>query len=148
MAVIQGKRINRREGTNSAKILHFAKASVNFLRPSNLHDFLLNPQRSCWILAVVLMVAEVLVNSVVIHKVKYTEIDWVAYMQEVEGVVGVNGTTDYSQLKGDTGPLVYPGGFVWFYTGLYYLTSKGEDIRTAQYFFALVYLLMVGLVFR
>ena len=98
MAVIQGKRIKGREGTNSAKILHFAKASVNFLRPSNLHDFLLNPQRSCWILAVVLMVAEVLVNLVVIHKVKYTEIDWVAYMQEVEGVVGVNGTTDYSQV--------------------------------------------------
>ena len=33
-----------------------------------------------------------------------TEIDWVAYMQEVEGVV--NGTYDYTQLKGDTGPLV------------------------------------------
>jgi len=148
MAVIPGKKSNKREGTTSAKVKQFANASVNFLRPSNLHDFLLNPQRSCWILAVVLMVAEVLVNLVVIHKVKYTEIDWVAYMQEVEGVVGVNGTTDYSQLKGDTGPLVYPGGFVWFYTGLYYLTSKGQDIRTAQYFFALVYLLMVGLVFR
>lgn len=33
-----------------------------------------------------------------------TEIDWVAYMQEVEGVI--NGTYDYLQLKGDTGPLV------------------------------------------
>lgn len=33
-----------------------------------------------------------------------TEIDWVAYMQEVEGAL--NGTLDYSQLKGDTGPLV------------------------------------------
>ena len=33
-----------------------------------------------------------------------TEIDWVAYMQEVEGVL--NGTWNYSQLKGDTGPLV------------------------------------------
>ena len=33
-----------------------------------------------------------------------TEIDWRAYMQEVEGVV--NGTRDYYQLKGDTGPLV------------------------------------------
>ena len=33
-----------------------------------------------------------------------TEIDWVAYMQEVEGVL--NGTRDYSQLRGDTGPLV------------------------------------------
>ena len=33
-----------------------------------------------------------------------TEIDWVAYMQEVGGVI--NGTFDYMQLKGDTGPLV------------------------------------------
>ena len=33
-----------------------------------------------------------------------TEIDWKAYMQEVEGVK--NGTYDYTQLKGDTGPLV------------------------------------------
>ena len=33
-----------------------------------------------------------------------TEIDWEAYMQEVEGVV--NGTYDYTQLKGGTGPLV------------------------------------------
>ncbi len=33
-----------------------------------------------------------------------TEIDWVAYMQEVEGFL--NGTYDYMELKGDTGPLV------------------------------------------
>lgn len=33
-----------------------------------------------------------------------TEIDWKAYMDEVEGVI--NGTFDYTQLKGDTGPLV------------------------------------------
>ena len=33
-----------------------------------------------------------------------TEIDWKAYMQEVEGVI--NGTYDYIKLKGDTGPLV------------------------------------------
>ena len=33
-----------------------------------------------------------------------TEIDWRAYMQEVEGFV--NGTRDYYQLQGDTGPLV------------------------------------------
>lgn len=33
-----------------------------------------------------------------------TEIDWKAYMDEVEGVI--NGTYDYTLLKGDTGPLV------------------------------------------
>lgn len=36
-----------------------------------------------------------------------TEIDWVAYMEEVGGVLA--GERDYSQLKGCTGPLVYPG---------------------------------------
>ena len=39
------------------------------------------------------------------HVISDTEIDWVAYMQEVEGVI--NGTYDYMKLKGDTGPLVY-----------------------------------------
>lgn len=39
-----------------------------------------------------------------------TEIDWVAYMEEVEGVV--NGTWDYIKLRGGTGPLVYPAGTV------------------------------------
>lgn len=33
-----------------------------------------------------------------------TEIDWEAYMEEVEGVI--NGTYDYAHLKGGTGPLV------------------------------------------
>lgn len=35
---------------------------------------------------------------------KDTEIDWIAYMQEVEGFI--NGTYNYYELKGDTGPLV------------------------------------------
>jgi alpha-1,3-mannosyltransferase len=33
-----------------------------------------------------------------------TEIDWKAYMQEVEGFL--TGERDYRKLKGDTGPLV------------------------------------------
>lgn len=33
-----------------------------------------------------------------------TEIDWEAYMEEVEGVI--NGTYDYTNLRGGTGPLV------------------------------------------
>ena len=33
-----------------------------------------------------------------------TEIDWGAYMEDVEGVI--NGTYDYTNLRGGTGPLV------------------------------------------
>ncbi|XP_075794222.1 dol-P-Man:Man(5)GlcNAc(2)-PP-Dol alpha-1,3-mannosyltransferase isoform X3 [Pelodiscus sinensis] len=75
-----------------------------------------------------------------------TEIDWKAYMDEVEGVV--NGTFDYTQLKGETGPLVYPAGFVYIFLGLYYLTSHGINIRLAQYLFAALYLVTLLLVFR
>ena len=46
------------------------------------------------------------------------------------------------------GPLVYPAGFVWFYMGLYYVTSQGTNIMLAQYIFAGLYLANLGLVFR
>nr|XP_030717970.1 dol-P-Man:Man(5)GlcNAc(2)-PP-Dol alpha-1,3-mannosyltransferase isoform X5 [Globicephala melas]XP_030717979.1 dol-P-Man:Man(5)GlcNAc(2)-PP-Dol alpha-1,3-mannosyltransferase isoform X5 [Globicephala melas] len=74
-----------------------------------------------------------------------TEIDWKAYMAEVEGVI--NGTYDYTQLRGDTGPLVYPAGFVYIFMGLYYATGRGTDIRMAQHIFAVLYLATLLLVF-
>lgn len=73
-----------------------------------------------------LLVAEFVLNVLIIQKVKYTEIDWVAYMQEVEGYLG--GERDYMKLRGDTGPLVYPAGFVYVYSLLRYLTEQGTNI--------------------
>lgn len=49
---------------------------------------------TCWCLLIV----EVFLNFIIIQRVPYTEIDWKAYMQEIEGFL--NGTWDYSQLKG------------------------------------------------
>ncbi|KAL3861586.1 hypothetical protein ACJMK2_007612 [Sinanodonta woodiana] len=92
-----------------------------------------------------LLLGEIAVNIFVINKIKYTEIDWQAYMQEVEGVV--NGTYDYMQLKGDTGPLVYPAGFVYIFMALYCVTDLGRNIRLAQYLFAVLYLLTLLVVF-
>uniref|UniRef100_G3PQJ6 Dol-P-Man:Man(5)GlcNAc(2)-PP-Dol alpha-1,3-mannosyltransferase n=1 Tax=Gasterosteus aculeatus aculeatus TaxID=481459 RepID=G3PQJ6_GASAC len=94
----------------------------------------------------VLWFMEIGINVWVIQKVAYTEIDWKAYMDEVEGVI--NGTYDYTELKGDTGPLVYPAGFVYIFTALYYITSRGVNIRLAQYIFAAFYLVTLLLVFR
>ncbi|KAL6427996.1 hypothetical protein ACFW04_008414 [Cataglyphis niger] len=68
------------------------------------------------------ILAEIIVNILVIENVSYTEIDWRAYMQEVEGFL--NGTMDYSKLRGDTGPL------------------------TAQYIYAIVYAITLMLVFK
>ncbi|KAL6467879.1 hypothetical protein MHYP_G00235560 [Metynnis hypsauchen] len=99
-----------------------------------------------FLVAAVLWVLEIGINAWVIQKVAYTEIDWKAYMDEVEGVI--NGTYDYTQLKGDTGPLVYPAGFVYIFTALYYITDHGLNIRLGQYVFAGFYLITLLLVFR
>ena len=78
-----------------------------------------------------------------------TEIDWVAYMQEVEGWV-VEGHTDYTQLRGDTGPLVYPAGFLYVYRFLrYFVGDSGRSasaIRAAQWIFAGLYLMVQAIV--
>ncbi|XP_076973850.1 dol-P-Man:Man(5)GlcNAc(2)-PP-Dol alpha-1,3-mannosyltransferase isoform X1 [Tamandua tetradactyla] len=105
---------------------------------------LLEP-RYTLLVAACLCLAEVGITFWVIHRVAYTEIDWKAYMAEVEGVI--NGTYDYTKLQGDTGPLVYPAGFVYVFMGLYYATGRGVDIRVAQHIFAVLYLATLLLVF-
>jgi len=131
--------------------LHFTnlfKAIGGLRHPSEwmrLTQQMLFDAKYFWLIASLLFIQEIVVNIAVIWKVVYTEIDWVAYMSEVEGFL--NGTYDYTQLKGGTGPLVYPAGFVYIFSGLYYITDKGMNIRLAQYIFAGLYLLMLVLVF-
>ncbi|KAG7258355.1 hypothetical protein CRUP_022097 [Coryphaenoides rupestris] len=109
------------------------------------HLIVLNPEYTLLVVSL-LWLLEIGINVWVIQHVAYTEIDWKAYMDEVEGVI--NGTYDYTELKGDTGPLVYPAGFVYIFTALYYITSHGANIRLAQYLFAVFYLITLLLVFR
>lgn len=65
-------------------------------------------------------------------------------MQQVAQFVG--GERDYTKIKGDTGPLVYPAAHVYTYTGLYYATDKGADILFAQQIFAAIYMLTLTVV--
>ena len=46
--------------------------------------------------------------------------------EEVEGFL--HGERNYELLKGDTGPLVYPAGFVYIFSILYFVTGSGENI--------------------
>ncbi|XP_066251480.1 lethal(2)neighbour of tid protein [Euwallacea similis] len=110
-----------------------------------LKKFLVNPHHLGPV-CLLLFLAEAVCNVVVIQNVRYTEIDWVAYMQEVEGFL--NGTLDYQYLKGDTGPLVYPAGFVYIFSALYYITNHGKNIYLAQYIFLVLYLIQTVLIHR
>ncbi|KAI1006587.1 Dol-P-Man:Man(5)GlcNAc(2)-PP-Dol alpha-1,3-mannosyltransferase [Podosphaera aphanis] len=77
--------------------------------------------------------------------VGYTEIDWRAYMEQVEQVIA--GERDYTRIEGGTGPLVYPAAHVYLYWLLYYVTDRGTQILAAQRLFGLLYLATMTIVF-
>ena len=52
-----------------------------------------------------------------------------------------HGVYDYQLLRGETGPLVYPGGFVWLFGALrWFAGGDGSDVRVAQWVFLGVYM--------
>ncbi|CAF2365272.1 unnamed protein product [Rotaria sp. Silwood2] len=140
----QSRSSNKNSLSASKFSTRFKLQLKQFLNLSFYKDLLINPNKCIYIMAG-LFILEIFLNIFIIKKTKYTEIDWQAYMQEVEGVV--NGTFDYYKLKGDTGPLVYPAGFVYIYLIFYYITNFGNNIRLAQYLFAGLYLIMISAVF-
>ncbi|KAL7807281.1 family 58 glycosyltransferase [Trichoderma gracile] len=91
-----------------------------------------------------LWLADAVLCGLIIWKVPYTEIDWVAYMEQVTQFV--HGERDYPKMEGGTGPLVYPAAHVYIYTGLYYLTDKGTNILLAQQLFAVLYMATLAVV--
>ncbi|KAI6364692.1 dolichyl-P-Man:Man(5)GlcNAc(2)-PP-dolichol alpha-1,3-mannosyltransferase [Pyricularia oryzae] len=85
-----------------------------------------------------------LLCGLIIKKVPYTEIDWTTYMQQIKQYV--TGERDYTKITGSTGPLVYPAGHVYIYTGLYHITDEGRNILFAQQLFGALYLLTLYVV--
>lgn len=90
-----------------------------------------------------LMLAECLLGYLIIRKVPYTEIDWVAYMQEVD--FWMDGEYDYRKIYGNTGPLVYPAGFLYLFRFLQWITAR--EIPKAQIVFLGFYVLTQATVF-
>ncbi|KAL1558418.1 dolichyl-P-Man:Man(5)GlcNAc(2)-PP-dolichol alpha-1,3-mannosyltransferase [Salvia divinorum] len=98
-----------------------------------------NPKLSS---AIVVLLADAVLVSLIIAYVPYTKIDWDAYMSQVSGFLG--GERDYSKLKGDTGPLVYPAGFLFIYSAIQYVT--GGEVYPAQILFGILYIVNLGMV--
>ncbi|KAH3671887.1 hypothetical protein OGAPHI_000073 [Ogataea philodendri] len=93
----------------------------------------------------VLMTFESLALKAIIYKIPYTEIDYSTYMQQIEQIE--RGQLDYAQIKGDTGPIVYPGGYVYIYSWMKWFTEGMEDINTGQQIFRYLYLATLLLTF-
>ncbi|TGO53615.1 hypothetical protein BCON_0120g00120 [Botryotinia convoluta] len=87
---------------------------------------------------------EAFLCSAIIYFIPYTEIDWKAYMEQISQYD--SGERDYTQIKGGTGPLVYPAAHVWIYYALWWITDHGRDILVAQRIFGVLYLGTLGVV--
>lgn len=62
-----------------------------------------------------------------------SEGDWSEYMQQMS--LFKAGDRDYVKIRDKMGPIVYPAGFVYVFSGLHLLTDGGENIRRGQYIF-------------
>lgn len=102
-------------------------------------------QANFWFFLIFLLAADLGLAVATVVLVPYTEIDWRAYMQEVAGVI-VDGEFDYLKLRGDTGPLVYPAGFVYAYALLFQLTDGGSNVLYAQFVYCVLHALCFGTV--
>lgn len=78
----------------------------------------------------VVIVLTSLLSKFIIYKVPYTEIDFRTYIQQIQIIN--EGELDYSLVKGDTGQIVYPAGFVQIYQFFNWLTDEGTNILTGQ----------------
>ncbi len=89
-----------------------------------------------------LLLGECALGALIIYKVDYTEIDWIAYMEEVD--FWLDGEYDYRKIYGNTGPLVYPAGFLYLFGFLQWLT--GREISKAQIIFLVFYVAIQAVV--
>lgn len=79
----------------------FKEISDKYLTVAFVKSLIFDPSRLPWV-SYAIIVAELVLNIFIILRVNYTEIDWIAYMQQCESFL--NGTTDYSQLRGRLSP--------------------------------------------
>ncbi|KAF3907740.1 hypothetical protein AA313_de0209124 [Arthrobotrys entomopaga] len=79
-----------------------------------------------------------LLSYAILRRIPYTEIDWEAYMEQVAQYRA--GERDYRNIKGGTGPLVYPAGHIYIFNWLYSLTDGGIQRGKVQAIFWLLYM--------
>ena len=98
--------------------------------------------KSKYILYTILAI-ELLLNGLIIYRIPYTEIDYSTYMQQVR--LFLNGERNYAKIYGDTGPLVYPAGFLYIYS-LFEIANV--SILGVQCIFGLIYLINMYIVLQ
>ncbi|GFZ46746.1 Asparagine-linked glycosylation protein 6 [Saitozyma sp. JCM 24511] len=107
-------------------------------QPLALVRALLFERRYFFHLVGLLVLGELVLGLLIIAKIPYTKIDWTAYMEQVD--MFLDGEDDYSEIQGETGPLVYPALHLYIYTALHQLLPSDSRERPAQFVFLGLYI--------
>ena len=104
----------------------------------SVYSFTFDPELTAGIM-IFFVILESLALKLIIRNVAYTEIDYKAYMEQISMIFDEK-ITDYSQIKGGTGPLVYPAGHVLLFRAMRHITQGMDNIKEGQIVFRYLYL--------
>lgn len=106
---------------------------------NGINYILFNPNATL-LVAPLLLFFESAALKIIVNNVPYTEIDYQTYMQQID-MIQYQHNFNYSEVRGDTGPLVYPAGHVAIYKLMYKITNGTSLINNGQVCFRFLYLI-------
>ncbi|MCO5549645.1 hypothetical protein L7F22_003118 [Adiantum nelumboides] len=91
-----------------------------------------------WTLVALCLLTEVVFITIIIIAIRFTEIDFQTYMQQVD--LFQKGERTYDKITGDTGPCVYPAMHIYIYSLFSSVSDGGKNIIPVQIIFGALYI--------